>query len=179
MKISFTIAFILTLFCFVLNANDGEQNLKTIKTESYELKYPEDWQFVEVDHQNIEFYIVAPLTNTDDKFGDNVNLAIEVLTKDNNTLKKFAKTSERKIENFVDDSKIISQTTIGKKKKAYHRIEYSASYKDTDGVYWLQYYILKNNHAFIITAMIEENQKDFYLDTMINILDSFKVKKVK
>jgi hypothetical protein len=168
----------LIIFCAnILSAQETDKWV-TLKIDNYKLEHPKDWKIVESQiKERAEFYLVAPLTSKVDSFQDNVTLAIRTLNKSNNTLLKFAKSSEHNIEHYVDDSQIMSSETIGKKKKAYHRIEYTASYPKTNGVRWIQYYIIKEDKAYLVTGMMEDSQREFYAPIMENILKSFKLLK--
>ena len=139
---------LLTIVCFLVvtlvNAK-GNSDWQTFKKDNYKIQYPNDWRLVEVGDKHALFYIIAPSFGNNDAFNDNVNLVVEQLDEKNNTLAKFAKANERKVEHYVTDSEIISNETIGKKKKAFQRIEYTAPYPGSENARWVQYYFVKKD----------------------------------
>jgi hypothetical protein len=168
----------LSLFTAPLSAQVEEPKWQLYKMDNYKLEYPNDWKIVESQNKEwAEFYLVSPLTSKVDSFQDNVTLAIKTLNKSNNTLAKFSKFSEHNIGHYVDDSQIITSETLGKKKKAFHRIEYTATYPKTKGVRWIQYYFIKEDKAYIVTGMMENDQQEYFAPLMESILKTFKLMK--
>ncbi len=177
LKHTFVFFGLMLLFSAQISAQESEKWV-TYKVDNYKLEHPKDWKIVESQNKDrAEFYLVAPLTSKVDSFQDNVTLTIRTLNKSNNTLLKFAKFSEHNVDRYVDDSEILSSETIGKKKKAFHRIEYTATYPKTNGVRWIQYYFVKAGKAYLVTGMMEDAQQEFYAPIMENILKTFKLTK--
>lgn len=177
MKFKTSLTIFLTIFLLSNNviAKDNGDKWAKFKRGNYSIKYPANWRLLENGNQHGEFYILVPVLHDSKGLKNTIYLKIEPLNKNNNSLEAFAKSNKKKINHYVTQSTIISNETLGKKKKIYQRIEYTAPYPESVDARWVQYYFVKNDYGYMITAQMEDGEKDKLLPIMEEVLKTFKI----
>ena len=177
---------LLCLFSCAQNVNDSVNEIdKTnvnidesdwiIKTEEdYTIGYPSDWTLQESGVVGISFAIMSPLTSTQDKFSENVNLLIQDLSGQNVKLDQFIEVSERQIESLMTDGHLIKSTRSESDGLSFHKLLYTGK----QGVFDLkiqQYCWIENEQAYVLSLTSEEEQFDSIISLGEGILNSFKL----
>lgn len=150
-------------------------NFQTIHRGSYSINYPLAW-IIDTSRQfGSDLFLLSPNESDMDKFKENVNVMVQNLKGLNFDLDKFVQLSENQIKTLVTNGKIIESKRMHQNGLEFHKLIYSG----TQGVFSLkteQYYIVKDEKAFIVTFISEENQFDKYQVIGEAMLQSFIIK---
>lgn len=175
MKLLFILPFI-TLSFFGHAQFDTIGQITKYVNESYNVQYPASWTIDTSKKLGADFFIFSPKENDSDKFRENVNLIVQDLSGQNIDLDKYAQISEGQIKELATDGKIYESKKITTAKTEYYKIIYSM----TQSVFKLkieQYYLVKNDKAFVITFSSEFDKFDVFKIVGEEILNSFTLTK--
>jgi len=146
----------------------------TLEIENYSFEYPKDWSLDQTGMMGTKFLLFSPFANTEDQFGENVNLIIQNLTGLNLNLESYTALSLSQIENFITDFQLTKSKTEEKDGMKYQHMIYTGK----QGVFELtfeQYFWIINETAYVMTFTSETKQYEQYKKTGLAILDSFKL----
>ena len=166
----FTFLIINTIFVF------GQTDWKTVNDSNYTIEYPDNWELNKSGQMGTKFILFSKLSNSSDKFRENVNLIIQDLTGSNIELDKYVEISENQIKTLLTNGKIIESKRISDKEFEYHKMIYTGK----QGVFdlkFIQYYWVLNNKAFVLTFTAEIDEFGNYAKIGKKIMDSFKILK--
>jgi hypothetical protein len=149
---------------------------KTVSDKEFKLSYPQDWELNQEGVMGTKLVVFAPLESETDNFKENVNVIIQDLKGYDLDLASYTKLSLEQVKTMITNSKLIlSRTNKLEKGGEFQELIYTGD----QGIYHLkfhQYYLLKNNKAYIITFTTGIDQFEKYKTTGKAILDSFVVK---
>jgi hypothetical protein len=163
-----------TLFCY--SQNDSTVKYISFEKELYKIQYPDNWSLDTSRLMGTELFFFSPKENDADRFRENLNLYIQDLKGKNIDLVRFAKISEKQVNELVTDGVIYSSKKITTANSEYYKMIYGM----TQGIFKLkleQYYFIKNEKAFVLTFTTEEDKFEDYKNTGEKILNSFLLKK--
>ena len=163
-----TILIINSIFVF------GQKKWESINDTDFTIEYPDNWELNKSGLMGTKFILFSKLSNSTDKFRENVNLIIQDLTGSNITLDKYVEISENQIRTLVTNGKIIETKRITDKGFEYHKMIYTGK----QGVFdlkFIQYYWVFDNKAFVLTFTAEINEFDDFVQIGEKIMDSFKI----
>lgn len=170
MRIILILTFLITNSIFVF----GQTNWKTVNDNNFTIEYPDNWELNKSGQMGTKFILFSKLSNSSDKFRENVNLIIQDLTGSNIQLDKYVEISENQIKTLVTNGKIIESKRISDKRYEYHKMIYTGK----QGVFdlkFIQYYWVLNNKAFVLTFTAEIDEFDDYVQVANGIMDTFKI----
>ena len=152
----------------------GQTEWKTISENNFKIEYPDNWELNKSGQMGTKFILFSKLSNSTDKFRENVNLIIQDLTGSNITLDKYVEISENQIKTLVVNGRIIESKRISDKEFEYHKMIYTGK----QGVFdlkFIQYYWVIDNKAFVLTFTAEINEFDNFVQIGEKIMNSFKI----
>ncbi len=167
----FTITFLL-----IINSSNiyGQTQWKTLDNKNFSIMYPATWDLNSAGLMGTKFIILSPLSNSNDKFQENVNLITQDLTGLNVPLDKYVETSENQIKTLLSNGKLLESKRISDNNSEYHILVFTGK----QGIFnlkFMQYFRIINNKAYVLTYTAEINQYDKFLPIAKKIMDSFKV----
>lgn len=145
---------------------------ETVKRKFFSVQYPSGWTLNESGALGTTFILSSPKESDEDKFNENVTLIIQDLKGMGMDLDKYTKISEEQVNTLITNSKLIESTRIKDAGTEYHKIIYNGD----QGIYRLayeQYYWVKNERAYVLTFVTEQNKFDEYKAIGEQILNSF------
>tara|TARA_B110001469_G_C9483296_1_gene242192 strand:- start:192 stop:749 length:558 start_codon:yes stop_codon:yes gene_type:complete len=180
------IIFLLTITISIIACGQSQEGINKKKTEEstewqslsedkFEISHPSNWTINKSGQMGMSFSLTSPLSNTSDKFRENVNLIIQDLTGYDLDLEKYVELSVGQIKTLVTNGKIISNKRQKNDNQEYQKTIYTGK----QGIYDLkfeQYYWVIDNKAFVLTLTCEEKRFNSYQTTGVRILNSFKLK---
>lgn len=143
--------------------------------EGYSIEYPSDWEVDLSGLMGVDLFLFSPIVDEQDLFRENVNILMQDLTGYDVTLDQYVDFSEEQIKTLITDSEIVSSERIKLNDTDCQKVIYTGK----QGVYDLQYeqyYIVKNEKAFVLTLTCEQKSFDTYQEIGEMILNSFLVK---
>lgn len=169
MKFSFlTAIFFLPLFSF------SQAGKVTYAKKDYQLQYPTTWHLDTTGIMGAELFVFSPLTDTADKFSENVNLLIQDLKGQQIDLKAYKKISDDQFAQ-VQDGKVEESAIIKAGTKEYFRATYSMTQQNIHLRVTSICYI-KNEKAYLLTYTALANTYEQYKKVAEEILYSFSFK---
>lgn len=181
MKVLFVFNFI---FFFILSTAISQQNSeedilnakwRVFDSQNYVISHPNNWELDQSGQMGTSFMLFSPLTSTEDRFKENVNLIVQDIADYNLNLDQFIQMSEEQIKTMLTDGKIISSKRIEKEGEDIHMLSFSG----TQGIFNLEFdqlCFIKEDKAYIVTVTYEASEKVKYQEIGIEILHSFRVK---
>lgn len=149
---------------------------KVIETKEYAISYPDSWTMVNNGQTGIAVQLFSALTSREDKFSENVNLVIQDLSGQTvKTLDQYTQLSESQIGTMMTNARILSSCKASCGGQECQKVIWTA----VQGMFKLkfeQYYLIKNEKAYVLTLTCAENQFDDYREVGEKIMDSFKLK---
>jgi hypothetical protein len=118
------------------------QNWKTLNTQSFQINYPHDWELDESGKMGTSFFLYSPLTSSDDKFTENVNMMFQDLTQYNLNLEQFVDLSKKQVADMLTDGKIDSHEVIERNGQTIHKLKFFGK-QGILNLQFLQYYFSK------------------------------------
>jgi hypothetical protein len=162
-----TLLFVFWSSIFFLNA----QEMRTLEKENYKISYPANWQLDQSDPVT-EFYLFSRLTNSNDKFSENISLISQSLAGMNINLDQYTEISVNQIKKFFNDKILKVEKHTSKDGTAYYEVIYTGT-QEGSVLKFLQYNFLKNGIAYALTFTAEAAQFDAYKDVVYQIFNSF------
>ncbi|MBR9860864.1 hypothetical protein GYB22_08975 [bacterium] len=171
-----------SVFAFVVIALIGCNNAKPkiegwveLDKEIYNVQYPPAWELRDQRQMNTEFILLAPADGDDDLFRENINLLIQQLPAETNTLDKYIARSEQDIKKMIDGSEILVSERKTDENGEYHILKYSGRQQIYNFVFEQQVRIM-GDKAYCITFAAEQQNYPKYKETGEKILNSFYIK---
>ncbi len=156
-------------------ASKDKLNFHTIDRGSYSIQYPLAW-IIDTSRQfGSDLFLLSPNESEMDKFKENVNVMIQNLKGLNLDLDKFVQVSESQVKTYVTNGKVLESKRINQNGLEFHKLIYLGA----QGVFSLkteQYYFIKDEKAFVVTFVAEEDQFDKYIVIAEKMMQSFKIK---
>jgi hypothetical protein len=148
---------------------------KTLEVSEFSIQYPKTWELNQSGQMGTSFFLFSSLENDADDFKENVNLIIQDLSGQNIDLNKYTEISTDQIKTMITNSNMLESKRIKTQDEEYHKVIYTGD----QGKYKLkfeQYYLIRNNKAYILTLTCEKEKFVNYTDDGESILNSFVVK---
>lgn len=145
---------------------------KTLEDSELMIKYPGNWEINQSGIAGTKFILFSPHSQSP-AFRDNINLIIQDLKGQNIDLKKYVEISTDQIKQLITNGKILSSETTTANPK--HKIIYTGSQGQLN-LKWQQYYWVKNEKAYVLTFTADQNSFDKQMESVNQIMDSFKIK---
>jgi hypothetical protein len=156
-------------------ASKDKLNFQTIDRGSYSIQYPLAW-IIDTSRQfGSDLFLLSANESEMDKFKENVNVMIQNLKGLNLDLDKFVQVSESQVKTYVTNGKVLESKRINQNGLEFHKLIYLG----TQGAFSLkteQYYFIKDEKAFVVTFVAEEDQFDKYIVIAEKMMQSFKIK---
>jgi hypothetical protein len=174
MKLVGFITFFITLITYG-QSTEMQNNWKLIEGADYTIQYPETWELNESGQMGTKFILFSKQVSPQDKFRENVNLIVQDLSGQSINLDKYVEISEEQIRTFLTNGKLIESKRLKESENEFHKMIYTGD----QGIYKLkfeQYYLIKNNNAYVLTLTCETEQFDSYREIGENILNSLTLK---
>ncbi len=151
---------------------DNQTNLTTYATDKFSLTYPDGWQNVKIEKDNIFFILAAPFENNTDQLRESVNLGVDVLHNDE-TVESFVVRALSKSTNGPSLSSMKSAyVTLGN--RTLYRILYPpAKFNDLE-LTTEQTFVPQGNIIYIFTYTAETKNFLTYYSATNGIIGSFK-----
>ena len=166
----FTLLIINSVFVF------GQTEWKSLTDKDFTIEYPDNWDLDKSGQMGTKFYLFSKLSDSSDKFRENVNLIIQDLTGLNLSLDKFVDVSEKQITRMITNGKIVESKRVSNKEFEFHKMIYTGKVGTLD-LKFIQYYWVLDNKAFVLTFTSEIKEFDNYVEVGKKIMDSFKILK--
>ena len=158
----------------VKSATKIPEGWKELKGENYWLMYPQEWELNSSGEMGSTFVVLSPVTSTDDRFRENVNLMIQDLKGYNVNLEMFTEVSEEQVRTLVPEGNILESTLITGNTLNFQKTIYTGKQGDFDMIFE-QYYWVEGEKAFVLSFTCEENQYEVYKTIGEKILNSFQL----
>lgn len=150
------------------------ENWNSIQTEEFSISHPKDWTADKSGQMGTKVFIFAPQDGPDDKFSENINLMTEKLPTESVDLDAYVAASESQINQYIEDSEILSSKRIVLNGKEFQNVSYTGSQNNTT-LRFQQYYTLHKGHAYILTLTCRNDSYDQYKELGTQIMQTFKL----
>jgi hypothetical protein len=148
---------------------------KTFEHRDYTVQYPDSFELNTSGQMGMSFLLLSKQTSPNDMFRENVNLIIQDLRGQNISMDDYVEISENQIKTIITEGNIIESKRIEKDNSEFHEIVFTGKQGVLE-VKFVQYYIIKNEKAYVLTLTAETEQFDSYKTVGKGIMDSFKIK---
>jgi len=118
------------------------------------------------------FFLFSPLSTTQDKFKENVNLVIQDLRNQNMDMDKFVRISEEQIKTMITDGEILESKRMNQNGIDFHRVVFTGR-QGLFNLKYEQYYFIEKEKAYILTLTCEAAEFEKYRETGEKIMSSF------
>lgn len=159
---------------FLNHLSFSQPGKQTIARNGYQIQYPTTWHLDTTGIMGAELFVFSPLTDTADKFSENVNLLIQDLKGQQIDLKAYKKISDDQFAQ-VQDGKVEESAIIKAGTKEYFRATYSMTQQNIHLRVTSICYI-KNEKAYLLTYTALANTYEQYKKVAEEILYSFSFK---
>jgi serine/threonine-protein kinase len=147
----------------------------TFEQQDFKVQYPDSFELNTSGDMGMTFILFSKLTSPQDKFRDNINLIIQDLTGLNMTLDQYVAISEEQVVTMITNGNIIESKRIKRNNSEFQKIICTGIQGQFD-LKFMQYYIIKDEKAYVLTLTAEVDQFDNYKNVGEKIMDSFVVK---
>ena len=151
-----------------------ENGWKSIDENGFSIQYPENWDMNKTEQMGVCLAFLSKQTSPQDKFRENVNVLIQDLSGKNIDLDKYVVISEEQIKTMITNATLLESKRLSKNGSEFQKVIYTGD----EGIFKLkfeQYYLIKDDKAYIITLTCEIDQFDAYKKTGEKILNSFQL----
>ena len=142
--------------------------------DEYVIKYPENWRLVE-EELGANFTILAPKSDEQDPFNENVSLVIQDISGVEIDLDTWVKLAEKQIKENVKESDIITSQRFEAGRLKSHKIIYTGEIEGFN-LKLIRYYQLTEEKAYILTFTALEKDYEKFKFYGQQILNSFLLK---
>jgi len=172
-----------TLFLFIIscgNNKTGNDQTKIpdgwnlLSENGYSIQYPADWVLNKSGQSGTSFGLITKHTSDEDLFSENVNLIIQDLSELKYDLDKFTDVSEEQIRTMVTNSNLLESSRQNSNGLEFQKIIYTGDF-GTFNLTIEQYYLIKNNKAYVLTLTCETPRFEAYKETGEKILNTFRL----
>jgi len=165
---------IIIINLFVINQGICQGLTQTFTTDDYYIKYPEKWTVVEND-MGAAFFLIAPKSNENDSFNENVNLIIQDLTGTQIDLDGYVQLSENQIKSTIKEGTIIRSERLKSGSWEIQKIVYTGEINGFK-LKLIQQCWVRNSKAYVLTFTAEQTAFEQYKLYGQQILNSFRFK---
>ena len=146
-----------------------------LNENSFSIQYPRDWDLDKSGENGMSFLLLSKKTTPMDNFRDNVSLLIQDLKGQNTNLDRFVEISVGQLKSMITNLNIIENKRMSANGEAFQKLIYSFE----QGIYKFtseQFCYLKNEKAYVLSFLCENDQLEKYKETGEQIMKSFKLK---
>lgn len=172
MKLRILIALFSPLLSF---SQTDEVEWKSHSTSKFSISYPENWLLDLTGQYNSELFLFSEKEGDEDQFIENINLMIQDLKGLVLDLKEYTDITVQQVKQMLTDGELIENKTLTKNGKSYQRLSYTGIQNEMD-IYFLQYFWIVKEKAFILTFVSETSTLTEYEKTAEQIMNSFELK---
>jgi len=167
----------LFLFCLLPTITYAQTApTQTIDHPEFTIQYPANWTNDQSGTIGTAVILYSPLEAADDKCRENVNVMIQNLTGLHIDLNKYVEISEGQIKTMVTNPQVIESKRVTGGIQEYHRMVYAGD-QGILRLQFLQYYIVTDDKAYVLTFTTEQRKFDTYKNQAEEVLNSFRLKK--
>jgi hypothetical protein len=154
---------------------------KKVERTNYSIRYPANWELQQNDRSEpgariiYPFSILSPLSSSDDKFRENVNLVIEDLNGQKIDLDTYSVLSINQLKSQMKNCKIVENKRIDSSSRKYYKVIFTWDY-ETLPLKVEQYYWVVGSKAYILTFSSEQSQFASVRNVGEKILNTFTLK---
>ena len=171
------------LFLFIISCGNNQtkndqakipDSWNVLSENGYSIQYPTEWELNKSGQSGTSFGLITKHTSDKDIFSENVNLMIQDLSELNYDLDKFTEVSEEQIRTMVTNSNLLESSRQSASGLEFQKIIYTGDF-GTFNLTIEQYYLIKNNKAYVLTLTCETPQYEAYKEIGEKILNSFRL----
>ena len=157
--------------CIAGHAQTSGREWKNWKGDDCRIAYPADW--TERSGQDVGSMVLflAPLTDTSDRFSENVNVMVQELN--GLTLEDHVRITEEQVSTMLVNGKMITSKALDGNS---HSFEYTGEIEGT-ALHWNAAVHIHNGKAYLITYTAESSAYDEYLYLAEAMMQSFAIGK--
>lgn len=159
----------------VFKADAQSQTFKADSTNSFYISYPELWELEENTKPGVLLQLMEPNEDSKDLFQENFSVVLEKFLENNYSLKKYSEEAETTFLKYLTKPDVYQRESITIDGKEGNRIFIDAKigkYK----LSFVQYFIVFDRQAYIITFSFEVKKKTKYLPLLDEIMKTFRFK---
>lgn len=171
MKIYLIILSIVLISC---NTNSNGQKIKyaIFKNKTFSIFYPDKWIIDTSRKYKVDWAVYSQKESANDKFCENITLAIHDFSQDENNLDSLANQFKDNL-NKLGDSSSISKAFMKNDSNAYYKLTYESP-KDNHQLKFLQAIWFVNKDLYFFTFTAEKDKFSIYKEEIEEIINSFK-----
>lgn len=163
---------VILLFSILFSISSFCQDIKTVKTNNYEISFPSNFRYDDSKIRNTEFIIYTEKEDENDTFLENINLLIQNLEEHQISLNQYVEITEKQVNVY---GKLAESKRITLNNSEAHILSYTANLTGQNLKFY-QYLLIKNEKAYILTYSSEIEKFDKFLPEIIKIFNSFYLK---
>lgn len=148
---------------------------KTLEDSLYTIQYPETWEMNYTGQKGLSFVAVSPLTNSEDKFRENLSLVVQDMKADDSNLQDFAEDNTYQIVDMITDGKIVKNEEATENGVTYREIVYSGIQNSMEFINTQRFYFHGTN-AFVLTFTCAAGQYDDFKPQIDKLMDTLRFK---
>ncbi|MCC6816424.1 MAG: hypothetical protein IT267_08445 [Saprospiraceae bacterium] len=156
---------------FVLGQDQDQLDWKIYKSENYSIRYPKDWEFNKSGSSGIQFLLMSPLENEQDKLHENVSLNIQN-GNSTLTLEQYAGLSRSQVIAQLKDGSILADEKKNQNGDEYYKLIYAGKMGDLHLAY-MQHVRIKDSKVYLLTFTCEFSKIAQWQKTGEEILSTF------
>lgn len=169
MKLNIAILF---SFLLLISCQENAKHLNTINRNRYYIAYGSDLRLDETGQNGAEFSLSIPTEDVTGGFAENLNLVIIDLANMDMDLNKFVEISENQIKET--NGILVESKRCEINEKEAHKLISEGHYEGFELKY-MQYYLVENEKAYVLTYTAKKSHFDKYLGRMETVMNSFKI----
>lgn len=156
----------IVLFSCKEASKKGEWKKLTTKNNLVSFQYPDNWRLDTSGKMGADLYLFSDKT-------ENINLLIQDV--ENYDIDTYTKLSEGQIRS-IEGSVLYESKRTELNGDVAHFLDYEANLSGQRNLRYLQYYVIKNKKAFIITFTSELDRFEDSKELGVKIMKTFKIK---
>ncbi len=170
--------FLLTLLS--LNARNYAQdsigigNWNTFSKDNFTILYPNNWEVNTANQPYVQFTLMSPFENENDKLSENITLQIQNLNGQAMNYEQYAGLSKSQVVAQLRDGRVLSEEKKSTINDEYYRLMYSGKMSDIHLVY-LQHIRIKEGKVYVLTFTCEFSKVTEWEKAGEEVLKTFKI----
>ncbi|MGB3849496.1 MAG: hypothetical protein WA958_05975 [Tunicatimonas sp.] len=153
----------------------ADQDWQSLTENGYTISYPTEWSLDQSGQMGTSFILLSPLSSSEDKFRENVNLIVQDISAYDLDLDQYVKISEDQVKTMITNANILLSERVEQNGSAFHKVVYTGQQGAFD-LKFEQYYWVEGKEAYVLTFTAQVDQFDAYQPTGERVLDSFRTK---
>ena len=145
---------------------------KTTQADEFAISYPTDWTADTSGQMGTQLFLFAPQEGPEDQFSENINLMTEKLPSKAIGLDAYMEASEKQIQQYMKDAKILSSQRVNLNGKEFQNVNYTGT-QSSLLLQFQQYYTIHNGKAYILTLTCKKDSYANYKDLGSQIMSTF------